>query len=98
MTNYTLVLRHDGPGYNIRVIDADGAHHTMLGFKTEADAWTWIVHDQKIEEARARVEDADGWDEETTNDLGSDHGQLGAVQRTRKAAVWATDRRRLDSD
>jgi hypothetical protein len=61
MTAYTLVPRQDRAGYDIRVVDADGAHHTMLGFKTEADAWTWIVHDKEMDEARPRTEDAEGW-------------------------------------
>jgi len=55
MATYTLMPRRDGDGYDIRVVDADGAHHTMLGFKTEADATAWIVHDTKIEEARERA-------------------------------------------
>jgi hypothetical protein len=55
MATYTLMPRRDGDGYDIRVVDADGARHTMLGFKTEADATTWIAHDTKIEEARERT-------------------------------------------
>ena len=55
MATYTLMPRRDGDGYDIRVVDADGAHHTMLGFKTEADAMARIVHDMKIEEARERA-------------------------------------------
>ena len=52
MATYTLTPRRDGDGYDIRVVDADGAHHTMLGFKSEADAMAWIARDKKIEDAR----------------------------------------------
>ena len=55
MATYTVIPRRDGDGYDIRVVDAEGAYHTMLGFKTEADAMAWIVHDTKIEEARERA-------------------------------------------
>jgi hypothetical protein len=51
MATYTLIPRRDGNGYDIHVVDADGAHHTMLGFKTEADAEAWIAHDTELGEA-----------------------------------------------
>jgi hypothetical protein len=55
MAIYTLMPRQDGDGYDIRVVEVDGARHTMLGFKTEADAMAWIAHDKELEEAAARL-------------------------------------------
>jgi hypothetical protein len=46
MANYKIIPRSDGDGFDIEVVGADGAHHTMLGFKTEVDAQEWIAQDQ----------------------------------------------------
>ena len=46
MGNYTLIARPDGIGYDIGVVSANGARHTMLGFKTRAEAQAWIDVDQ----------------------------------------------------
>lgn len=47
MSIYTLVQRADQHGFDISVVGDDGVHHTMLGFKTGADAEAWIEQDKK---------------------------------------------------
>jgi hypothetical protein len=58
MPAYTLIPRPDG-GYDIQIVGADGAHQTMLGFRTEADANAWIAEDKRL----AAIEDQAGSDE-----------------------------------
>jgi hypothetical protein len=47
MSIYTIVRRADQPGFDISVIGDEGVRHTMLGFKTEADAEAWIQEDKR---------------------------------------------------
>jgi hypothetical protein len=58
MATYTLISRPDG-GYDIQIVGADGAHQTMLGFSTEADANVWITQDKRL----AALEDRAGSDD-----------------------------------
>jgi hypothetical protein len=51
MGTYTLIARPDGAGYDIGVVAANGARHTMLGFKTRAEAQAWIAVDQAADRA-----------------------------------------------
>jgi hypothetical protein len=43
MASYTIAARADQDGFEIEVIDHNGVHQTILGFKTQADAEAWIV-------------------------------------------------------
>ena len=63
MATYTLITRPDG-GYDIQIVGADGAHQTMLGFRTEADANVWITQDKRLAamEDRAGSDDSSGLD------------------------------------
>ena len=47
MSIYTVVQRADQVGFDISAIGDDGVHHTMLGFKSEADAEAWIEQDKR---------------------------------------------------
>lgn len=48
MAKYNINPGEDGVGFEISVISDNGAHHTMLGFKTVAEADTWIAEDQRL--------------------------------------------------
>ena len=48
MQTYMIVDREDGAGYNVKLIDAIGVHHTILGFETEPEARIWIEQDQRM--------------------------------------------------
>jgi hypothetical protein len=37
-----ILPKADHSGFDIAVRDAAGVRHTMLGFETEEEAWTWI--------------------------------------------------------
>ena len=47
MSIYTIVRRPDQSGYDIHIKHESGGRHTVLGFKTEAEAKAWIEADQK---------------------------------------------------
>jgi len=51
MGTYTIVARPDGAGYHIKVVAANGGRHTMLGFKTQAEARKWIATDEAADQA-----------------------------------------------
>ena len=44
---YAITSRADLTGFDIAVVAADGSRHTMLGFKTKAEAEAWIQEDQR---------------------------------------------------
>jgi hypothetical protein len=44
---YAITSRADLTGFDIAVVAADGSRHTMLGFKTMAEAEAWIEEDQR---------------------------------------------------
>lgn len=48
MTTYTIIPTPDGSGFHVGVVGADGARQTMLGFASEADAESWILHDKRL--------------------------------------------------
>ena len=48
MQTYMIVDRDDGAGYNVKLMDAIGVHHTILGFETEAEAQIWIEQDRRM--------------------------------------------------
>ena len=48
MATYTIARRGDDQsGFEVRVVGDDGAHQTLLGFRTRADAHAWVAQDQK---------------------------------------------------
>ena len=48
MAKYTIHPGEDGVGFEISVISDNGAHQTMLGFKTVAEADAWIAEDKRL--------------------------------------------------
>jgi hypothetical protein len=54
MATYTLISRPAG-GYDIQIVGADGAHQTMVSFRTEADANVWITQDKRLAPMEDRV-------------------------------------------
>ena len=48
MVKYTIHSGEDGAGFEISVIADNGARHTMLGFKTVAEAVAWIAGDKRL--------------------------------------------------
>ena len=46
MATYTIIPR--GDLFDVAVVSRNGARQTMLGFKTEADATTWISEDTRL--------------------------------------------------
>jgi hypothetical protein len=53
MSTYVVLPRQRQPGYKVEVVTDSGTRHTILGFKTEADAYAWVEADRKLEEATA---------------------------------------------
>ena len=43
MASFTISARADQDGFEIEVVEHEGAPQTILGFKTQADAEAWIV-------------------------------------------------------
>ena len=52
MGTYTIVRRTGDDGFDVAVVGNDGARHTILNFKTEADAGAWIVQDEEHDRRR----------------------------------------------
>ena len=46
MPTYTISPRLPKGGFDVHVIDSGGRHQTMLDFKTEVEAQTWIREDR----------------------------------------------------
>ena len=49
MATYKVIPQAAGRGFNIKVIGANGARQTLLGFATEADAEAWIAADRALD-------------------------------------------------
>ena len=43
MASYLIAVRADQSGFEIEVVEHDGARETIVGFRTQADAEAWIV-------------------------------------------------------
>jgi len=52
VATYTIVRRTGDDGFDVAVVGNDGARHTILNFKTEADAGAWIVQDEEHDRRR----------------------------------------------
>jgi hypothetical protein len=48
MAKYTIHPGEGGVGFEISVVSDNGAHQTMLGFKTVAEADAWIAEDKRL--------------------------------------------------
>lgn len=48
MATYTIAPRIRQAGYKIEMIADNGARHTILEFKTEADAEAWIAEKERV--------------------------------------------------
>jgi hypothetical protein len=46
-STYTITPGADLTGFDIAVVTTDGSRHTMLGFKTMAEAEAWIEDDSR---------------------------------------------------
>jgi hypothetical protein len=46
MATYTVVPKVDQTGFHVAIVGSDGVRQTILGFKTQADAETWISRDK----------------------------------------------------
>jgi hypothetical protein len=53
-STYTITSRADLAGFDIAVVATDGSRHTMLGFKTMAEAEAWIEQDRRRDRLRAK--------------------------------------------
>ena len=47
MATYTISRRDNHSGFEVQVIGDDGAHQTLLGFRTRDEACDWIALDRK---------------------------------------------------
>jgi hypothetical protein len=47
LATYTITARTDFTGFNIAIVATDGSRHTMLGFRTMAEAEAWIEADRR---------------------------------------------------
>jgi hypothetical protein len=48
MATYTVTPSEtDSDGFDVQIVGNDGVRQTMLGFKTKADAETWIIEDAR---------------------------------------------------
>jgi hypothetical protein len=52
MATYMIVPRTGDDGFDISVVGDRGDRHTILNFKTEADAEAWIVQDEQHDRRR----------------------------------------------
>jgi hypothetical protein len=48
VNKYDIAARADGAGFDVRVVSANGARQTVLGFATESAAQHWIAQDQRL--------------------------------------------------
>lgn len=49
MSIYTVATNADRSGWNVFVKFENGGRHTILGFKTEAEARAWIAESERVE-------------------------------------------------
>jgi hypothetical protein len=55
MPRYAISEREDGAGFDIEVVEADGARRTMPCFATQEAAEAWIIRDSRdVSELGAR--------------------------------------------
>jgi hypothetical protein len=57
MANYTITPAGDGSGFQIGLVDSDGARHTMLGFTSMAEAEAWIVQDKRLNNGSSEIQE-----------------------------------------
>jgi hypothetical protein len=64
MATYTISRRDNHSGFEVQVIGDDGAHQTLLGFRTRVEAHEWIAQDRKstdlVKEDEAHVPPTEG--------------------------------------
>ena len=48
MASFTISARADQDGFEIEVVEHEGAPQTILGFKTQADAEAWVVRRARL--------------------------------------------------
>lgn len=77
-STYTITPRVDLAGFEIAVVAADGSRHTMLGFKTKAEAEAWIEQD-----SRRAPDKLDSWAWEARSSIWASwrNGRIGEGQR-----------------
>jgi hypothetical protein len=48
MASFTISARADQDGFEIEVVDRDGAPQTIFGFETLAEAEAWLVRSARL--------------------------------------------------
>lgn len=51
MADYHISPNGNGDSFEIRIVGANGARQTVLGFATQRDAEAWVAQDKRLNDA-----------------------------------------------